>query len=168
MWNRAGGPALRNWLHGCASCEYCRCRKECFIRFWKMNNKKRESKCQKRNVKCSTEHNHLKAGILTSFGQRLESYDCRPDSAPGVFVYSLWGTSGFPFVKRFLKKWRICDIDHRWPAKPKMFTCDSSQKKFDDPWFIALVILLRQIYLRNGPRGFIWSIKRLLSHCNFI
>jgi len=41
---------------------------------------------------------HLKQGY-SDLGQRLESYGSRPDSAPGKFLYSLWGKSGFTFLK---------------------------------------------------------------------
>lgn len=46
-----------------------------------------------------TEHSHLKARILISFGQVLESYGCRADSAPGLFLFGLPDKNSFTFLK---------------------------------------------------------------------
>lgn len=50
-------------------------------------------------MKCMTEHSHLKARILISFGQVLESSGCRADSAPGLFLFGLPDKNSFTFLK---------------------------------------------------------------------
>lgn len=59
----------------------------------------------------------------------------------------------------------MCDIDHRWPAKPKIFVCDSLQKKFDGLWFIYGDPFMTDLW--DWAKRVYLKYQRLLSHYNF-